>query len=136
MTIQPLQILGFLVAGIISAYLAYRRGKNPILWFFIGAVLGLIGVFAIFFWTKPRKQPAPLPMAPPPEPRLIGPADKFWYFLDGSHAQVGPVSYQRMKSHWKEGTLSPTTFVWHEELPDWKPLQELIEMPSSEPALK
>ena len=34
-------------AGLISGYLAYRRGKNPILWFLVGALFGLFGVFGL-----------------------------------------------------------------------------------------
>jgi hypothetical protein len=114
------------IAGLISGYLAYKRGKNPTFWFFIGTLFGLFGVFAFFFLSKPKKQPAPLPEVRQPEPYLLGPADKFWYYLDASHSQVGPLSYNGLKSGWKQGTIPLSAFVWHEDLTEWTPLQELI----------
>ncbi len=114
------------VAGLISGYLAYKRGKNPIFWFIIGTLFGLLGVFAFFFLAKPKKQPAPQPEVRQPEPYIHGPADKFWYYLDASHSQIGPLSYNGLKSGWRQGTIPQSAFVWHEDLTDWTPLRELI----------
>lgn len=121
------------IAGIISSYLAYRRGKNPILWFLIGMLFGFFGVFALFFATTSKKQETPTLKAIEPEPYLVGPSNKLWYYLDTSHTQVGPISYNGITSAWKEGKVAPTTFVWHEDLIDWKPLKDLIASKNSQP---
>jgi hypothetical protein len=120
------------IAGLISGYLAYRRGKSPIFWFFIGLLFGFFGVFALFFSTNKRKQSSPSPQAKRPEPYLFGPSNKFWYYLDATNTQVGPMSYNGMANAWKQGVLPPSAFVWHEDLAEWKPLQELIRTESGE----
>jgi hypothetical protein len=123
----PTTILFSSIVGLISSYLAYRRGKSPITWFFIGALFGLLGVFALFFSMKQKKKQPSVPVALP-EPYLSGPSNKFWYYLDASNAQVGPMSHNGMISAWKQGTIPLTTLVWHEDLTEWKALQELIQM--------
>ncbi len=114
----------FLV-GSLSAYLAHRQGKNPYKWFLIGFLFGTLGIIAIFLAPK-SKRTKKLPV-PKPEPRIVGPRDKFWYYLDADHQQMGPVSFVALNRDWKEGKLPSATFVWHEELPNWKPLHELIQ---------
>jgi uncharacterized membrane protein YfcA len=114
------------ITGLITAYVANRRARKPIPWFFVGFCFGLLGL--LFFFVMPqKKKPAPLPsVKPEPQPYILGPADKYWYWLDASHAQVGPMSYTALSNHWKQGKIKPETYVWHEDLTDWKPLQELI----------
>ena len=114
-------------SGIITAYIAHRKERNPLPWFFVGFIFGLIGLLFFFFLPRAKKKETPITLQKiGPQPYLFGPADKFWYFLDKDHAQVGPMSYSALSDHWKKGSIHPTTFVWHEELTDWKPLQELI----------
>jgi len=127
--ITPLTILFAALTGFLGAYLAKRRGRNPYLWFFMGSFFGILGAFAIFFAPskkKPVRQPVEAAAAPELPPSIQGPSDKFWYYLDPSHQQVGPMSHDALTAAWSQGKISLTTYVWHEELPDWKPLQELI----------
>jgi len=116
-------IAGFIM-GLISAYLAQRRGRNPIFWFFMGLIFGVFGL--LFFFNIPAKKKLPPISKPQPQPYVFGPSDKFWYFLDDTHTQIGPMSYIALSNQWRQGKIKPATFVWHEDLPDWKPLQELI----------
>ncbi|MDP1609003.1 MAG: DUF4339 domain-containing protein [Chlamydiales bacterium] len=121
--------------GTLSAYLAFRQGRNPYLWFCIGTFFGLIGVFALFI-APPKRKPQPTPpstLPAIPEQVIIGPSDKFWYYLNEAHEQLGPMSFQALNRAWKQGTITIKTFVWHEQLSDWKPLEECIEtkMPST-----
>lgn len=111
--------------GLLSAYIAARRGKDPYFWFFIGAIFGLLGTLTLFFLSPAKKKPK--------KPALIiesfieGPAQKFWYYLDPSHQKIGPMSLAALTKAWKNGTISQTTFIWHEELSDWKPLEQCIQ---------
>lgn len=120
---NPLMIAIAPIIGAFSAYLAYRRGRNPYLWFIVGFLFGVFGIFAIFFATGPKKA-----KIPPLEPiyTIQGPTDKFWYYLDPTHQQQGPMSREALANAWKEGKIDLSTYVWHEELPEWKPLKETV----------
>ncbi|MDE3045192.1 MAG: DUF4339 domain-containing protein [Verrucomicrobiota bacterium] len=125
-------VLASTAVGLLSAYIAHRRGRNPLGWFAIGFFFGLLGILAIFFAPPSRKEKEKempsQPIKPVPKPYLFGPINKFWYYLDPSHQQVGPMSYEAVSNAWKEGKISPKTFVWNEDLEEWKPLQDLIRL--------
>jgi len=126
----PSLLLASSAVGLISSYLAHKRGKNPLLWFILGFLFGIFGIFAIFFASKARTQRVSTPRPTTPQPYLDGPVGSFWYYLDPTHQQVGPMSYDLMTKAWKNGTVSPATLVWHEAMTDWRPLQELIKVKS------
>ena len=106
--------------GILSAYLAYRRGRNPYIWFFIGGFFGLLGTIFLFFAPRSKKaEEASKPLTPPKsEPYLFGPAEKFWYYLDNGQAQIGPIVIvpslltgnreKLIQAHWSGTKTSPT----------------------------
>jgi hypothetical protein len=127
--ITPLTLLAALLTGLLGAYLAHKRGRNPYIWFCIGSFFGILGAFAIFFAPSRKKalsKPAPPIPVREPEPTIQGPSDKFWYYLNPEHQQVGPMSLDGLTNAWRQRKISLTTYVWNEELPDWKPLQELL----------
>ena len=109
--------------GTLSAYLAHKRGRNPYAWFFIGVFFGLLGMIAIFF-APSQKNPKPVPQTS--EPTLVGPTDRLWYYLDETHQQIGPMSFDALNKSWKLGKVPPSSYLWNESLPDWKPLQDFI----------
>jgi len=118
-------ISAFLI-GILSAYLAYRKGRNLYLWFFLGFVFGIFGILAIFFAPSEKKKPLSTPIPVKPEPAIQGPKDKFWYYLDPVNEQHGPMSHDALTCALKDGKVTPSTFVWHEDLAEWKPLKEML----------
>jgi uncharacterized protein DUF4339 len=127
--ISPLTIFVALLTGALGAYLAHRRGRNPYLWFCIGSFFGILGAFAIFFAPSRKKifaKAEPESAEQPPPPAIQGPSDKFWYYLNPEHQRIGPMSLDGLTNAWRQGKISLTTYVWNEELPDWKPLQELL----------
>jgi hypothetical protein len=118
-----------IICASIAAFIAQRKKANPYLWFAIGFIFGILGIFAVFFIpTKTKSKLASLPPepAPRPEPVLRGPKDKFWYYVDKSKTQQGPVSFQAVQQFFKEGTISANTFVWHEDLSEWTQLENLL----------
>jgi len=125
MQLSPMLILASVAMGFLSAFFAKRRGRNPYTWFFVGFFFGLLGIMAIFFAPAPKKKLAPQPPSKP-LPTIEGPSNKFWYYLDSSHAQVGPISHSGLTSIWRQGKISLSTYVWHEELPEWKLLKEMV----------
>jgi hypothetical protein len=114
--------------GCASAYLARKRGKNPLFWFATGFLFGLIGVVAILFAPKPKRKTRKATPPRTPEPVLDGPVDKFWYYLDAAHITSPPMSHQAITKEWKSGRLSPKTFIWHEDLSNWTPLEEIVKL--------
>ena len=124
--LTPAALIGACIIGSLAAYLSYRRGKNPYLWFFIGFFFGLLGIMAIFFAPFSKKKLPPAPAQAVPVFSIPGPTDKFWYYLDSSRQQQGPMSHHALVSAWKKGSVTLSTLVWNEELPEWKPLQELV----------
>ena len=115
------------LAGLISAYIAQRRGRNPYFWFGIGFLFGLIGVLAIFIIPNPKRvQREEVTTQSEPKPYIDGPIDRFWYYLDGSRQQQGPMSHDALTEAWKRGKITISTLVWYEDLANWTELQELI----------
>ena len=121
---SPFMLVTAAFMGVVSAYLAAKRGKNPYLWFVLGFSFGIFGIFAIFFASMSKKAQKPLPRQPVYQ--LDGPSDKFWYYLDPSHTQQGPMSRDALLTAWRAGKVNLSTLIWHEELTDWKPLQESL----------
>ncbi|EKE09273.1 MAG: hypothetical protein ACD_16C00199G0003 [uncultured bacterium] len=130
---NPLMLVSAAVMGCISAFLAYKRDRSPYLWFALGFLFGIFGIFAIFFFTTKKKQQ--LPNLPTKEPMLIieGPTDKFWYYLDLTHKQKGPMSHQALTKAFKEGVVGPSTYIWNEEMPEWKLLKDALKTEHSSP---
>lgn len=124
--ISPLMLISAFVFGLLSSFLAYKRGRNPYLWFFLGFLFGIFGIFAIFFATGEKKRAPHSERKGEPVFSIHGPLDKFWYYLDPSHQQQGPMSRDALNNAWKEGKIDSSTYVWNEEMTEWKPLKEMI----------
>jgi hypothetical protein len=86
----------------------------------------MLGTLALFFAPIGRKKKVQAPVLIEPEPYLFGPIDKFWYYVDGSNSRVGPLSHDSISDEWKTGKITNKTYIWHEDLTEWKPLEELI----------
>lgn len=128
-SINPATIFAAFLFGAISAYAAYRRGRNPYKWFFAGFLFGALG--AVFIFLAPKKKTVPQAAAAQPieeklPPAILGPSDKFWYYLDPSHEQQGPMSHTALTSALRQGKISLSTYVWNEEMSDWKELKEFV----------
>ncbi|PIS01956.1 MAG: hypothetical protein COT85_07375 [Chlamydiae bacterium CG10_big_fil_rev_8_21_14_0_10_42_34] len=124
-TVTPLMIFSAFAIGSIASYLAYKRERNPYIWFVVGFLFGIFGIFAIFFAAGKKKS---VPSTEKKEPvfNIDGPKDKFWYYLDNLQQRQGPVSHDALTSAWKSGEVDVSTFVWNEEMTDWKPLKETL----------
>ncbi len=124
--IQLFTVAMWLAFGAMAAYVAKSRGKNPYLWFALGTLLGLIGVFFIFFMPKAKAAPV---AEQPKEPTLNVPAESaslFWYYLTPENEQRGPMSFDALTQTWREQRITPETYVWNETLKDWVPLSNYL----------
>lgn len=134
MQVNLLSIFIWIVFGCVTAYFAKTRGRNVYGWFFIGLFLGLIGLCLVFIFPKKN-----LPVQKSDEPVTIdivpdAPEDhknKFWYYLDETNKQMGPMSFNALVRDWKEGKVHPQTQVWNENLTHWKPFSEFLKKPTS-----
>lgn len=120
--ISPLTLVGSLLFGIVAAVYAKKRGKNPYLWFVIGSLLGVIGVFLLFFMPKPAKRTE----APTVDDIRRAPQDLLWYYLDEERQQRGPFSYEVVQRALQEGKLSSKSYVWNPSLDRWLLLEEAL----------
>ena len=46
-------------------------------------------------------------------------------YLNRDGQQMGPYSLEQIQRHLAEGSVLPADLAWHEELPEWVPVQQL-----------
>lgn len=125
--------VALITIGAISAWLAKKRGKNPVLWFFLGMLFGIFGLIFLFF-SRPAQAPSRAQAAPQSDPNTIDitpkvdatAKEKFWYYLDPQNSQQGPMSFDGLIRAFREKKISPQTFVWNETLENWQPLGDFM----------
>lgn len=117
-------VLLSLVSGATTAYIAKRKGQNPYLWLAIGLLLGAFGVFAFFFLPTAKK--ARRKRRTLQERYLIGPIDRFWYYVDKDGNPIGPMSHTALSRAFREGKINQKTLVWHDQMKDWKEVESFL----------
>lgn len=121
--------------GFVTSKLAEQRGRNPYVWFMIGALAGILGIAALFLldYIQPvqkedEKETAPKELEsdlPPPPQEKINPLELgVWYFVDQDKKQRGPLDFTDMFITWEDGRIPSDALVWHESFADWKHLSE------------
>lgn len=125
-----------LIFGIICSYVAVKRGRNQIRWFVGGCLFGLLALLFLYllppaFKRKQGEKKAPsYPLFPSEEEKApLHPFQKkLWYYLDQESKQYGPMSFDALKKGWKEGKVQEKTYLWNEDLENWKLLEEMKEI--------
>jgi hypothetical protein len=109
-------IISWLITGIISAFIAYKKQKNIYLWFFIGFVLGIFGiVILLFLYKKPKSK----------EVKIEAPLEDeehdnfFWYYLDEENKTIGPMSHSVLKNNFNIGKINNNTYIWNDSMSSW-----------------
>ena len=131
---QTTQIFISLIAnsilGMACSYIAKKRGRHPIAWFGGGLFFGILAILALFILparkTKATTETPTELKIPVLTPLSSAHAEKLWYYLDEKKQQFGPMSFNALSRAWKEGTVQEQTFVWNEEMVDWKHFKEVI----------
>jgi hypothetical protein len=134
-TFNPILIIFWVILGSITAYFAQKKGKNPYLWFTIGSLLGLVGL-AILFFISAREKKKVFMFKRPHLKKPLSEMDifftkpdnlkKLWYYLDNDNKQFGPVSLDWLRKKWDDDVISSSSYVWHEELDNWKKIQDFF----------
>lgn len=143
-------LLSFLLLLIIAGFTAYYanlKGRNPLIWFLIGILLGIFAPLILLFFPavkKPEDDGLPTMTLSPPDPSLQQlsetlplPTDsphpeeenKLWYYLDQEHQPMGPVSIIALRELWNRGLLELNHYVWTNGMEQWQKVESL-------PALK
>lgn len=126
-----------ILMGFFCAKTANARGRNPNLWFLLGASLGLLAMLFLFVLppkplTAPSIQEAPNKGRPPPsfipaEDVGSAPPKPLWYYLDKEEKQCGPMSFHALREAWEAEEISTNTYLWNETMNDWQTLESLPE---------
>ncbi|MDN3508826.1 MAG: DUF4339 domain-containing protein [Candidatus Neptunochlamydia sp.] len=106
------------------------------IWFALGALLGLIAIIVLYV-LPPKGATAPArvlsgkqkqdntPPYLPSEDVATRPPEALWYYLDKENNQYGPMSFNALKSAWNHKEIDPCTYVWNENMEEWKTLENL-----------
>ncbi len=127
-------ILVWLFFGFLCSYLAKKKGKPTLLWFFIGLFLGILGVllFVILSFLENRKiltpHASPPPKHPVPATSLSPPLNQIWYYLDKSRQPQGPLALSELNTLWQGQQLNEQSYLWTEGMVEWKKLHDLTEV--------
>ncbi len=140
-------IIFALIIACCTAYYANRKGRNPIIWFILGILLGIIAPLILLFLptvnggrnvekpTMSVSNPDPLlrqqPPLPPPSPAELKhqeEEEKLWYYLDQQHQQMGPVSIVALRELWNTGRLNLNSYVWTNGMSQWEKVDQLSEL--------
>lgn len=123
------------LSSLIQGYCCYRiaeqqKGRDP--WFgaALGVCFGIFGILALLLFP-PKRQRKQTKQAPRKKASLLGPQDKLWYYLENNDTRVGPISFLALNEAWNQGRIKRSTYVWNEELTDWKLLKEFLKTTSS-----
>lgn len=131
-------LISWTLIGYLCSRIAQNRGRNPMLWFILGAILGLIAVIVLYILPS-RVVVASAGAIPenkvsdedvsyiPPEDVASRPPEALWYYLDKENNQFGPMSFNALQSAWNSDEINAATYVWNEKMEDWKTLEELPE---------
>lgn len=123
-------IFACVIAGITSYY-ADQRGRNPGIWFLLGALFGILGLLFLFLLPSYKKAEEETPIVQPPIAEIQNESphqeylDKVWYYLDLKHHQQGPLTLAALRLAWHRKTISAESWVWCEGMPEWKLVHEL-----------
>lgn len=145
MTIYPLfSAIIWLFLGTLTSYIAKKRNRHPVYWFFIGAFLGVIGLIILYLLPSKvrdlqllpalnKQSPAPqlhseLSLSPSKNLESHPQKEQLWYYLDKENKQFGPMSLYGLKQSWVDDLMTSSTYVWNEEMEDWKHLEDLPEI--------
>ncbi len=130
-----LSIILWLLISTATAYFANQRGRDPLVWFMVGMLLGFLGLLLLFLLppvneeVKPPEEAEYQILDQPKETSLTTLHHDYlikdWYYYDADKNRQGPIRFEILKNLWKEGTIGQDTFVWSEGMDKWKKIEEV-----------
>lgn len=129
-----------------TAYFAKQRNRNPVLWFFIGLLLGILSLPLILLLpakavpvAEKQGEVAPVSLSEahseaalpadnsrnfPPIKRIPTSLTNQWYYVDDNQNIIGPFIISELRREIVTKKLDTSIYVWCEEFDDWMQLQE------------
>lgn len=124
-------IVLWLCLGTATAYFADQRGRDPLVWFMLGMLLGFLGLLLLFL-LPPVSDEGPVEEA---EYNLLNQKEvspqshdymiKEWFYYDDRRNRQGPIRFENLRELWKKGHIGEETFVWSEGMDGWKKIEEI-----------
>lgn len=124
-------IISWLLFGGASSYFAGQRGRDPFAWFFIGMLLGILGLLLLFLLPPVNQEEAiskEIALEKPKEESWTGIRLKEWYYLNSDRQQVGPSPYSALRDMWDLKKITDQTYVWCDGMEGWKKIAEMPEL--------
>ncbi|MDQ3205711.1 MAG: GYF domain-containing protein [Pseudomonadota bacterium] len=50
-----------------------------------------------------------------------------WYYHDPAQGRVGPLTAEQMRARYRDRRILRDTLAWHRDLPEWQPIERLVE---------
>jgi hypothetical protein len=137
-------LIAWLISGAVTALIAKQKNRNPIAWFFIGLLFGVLGILAItVLAAKPSKKDAEVASVAISEARSesalpadsgrshLGPVKRIptnkslqWYYLNKNVDTIGPLTVDDLRRQIFDNKLDGSTYIWCEEFADWSQISE------------
>lgn len=142
MTLLTSALVG-LIFGWVNAFIASKKGRDPLLWFVLGLFFALISLIILLVLpaVKPKKRVegdspfvgTTIDVTPlgakegvtTTEIRLDSVEDQSWFYLDERRQQKGPITFLQLKELFKERIVVDNTYLWSEGMSEWMPLSRL-----------
>lgn len=144
-----LTIILWILTGLATGYLAYRRGRDPYIWFALGIFFGILAILVLVLLPPTKmeeeemaaneraeeitegrerqlKEQEKQENAPDLLPQSV--ETKEWFYLDKAKQQQGPISFYSLNALWENGEVDPRSYVWTEGMPEWKKIQDLPDL--------
>ena len=132
MHIPPITLAFWLLMGVSAGYIAEKRGRNPWIWFTVGAFTSLLGVAAIYWFLPEAKKDRTMKQTVTNALQETATSvvderwtSQSWHYLNEDHSEMGPVNFDELRQLWNRGKLQSSSFVWHEGLKDWMKVNHL-----------
>jgi hypothetical protein len=136
-----LTLLLNILFGWLTASYAQARGRDPFIWFAVGAFFNLFGLLALFLLPdarnpeeKEKEQEETDSSAQRNETIEVKPSEVYtvtefhqheWFYYDTNRQQNGPIDFEQLKKLWISREINDATFIWHEGMSNWQKIGDL-----------
>ena len=121
-----LSIIFSCVFAFLSYHYASKRGRDPYIWFFLGFIFGLFGLIALFILPDIKKITSP--SLPPKQQKYSPILYQEWFYIDSNKEQQPPITFEKLKTMWNDGTLKSSSYVWTKGMDNWKQIKNHDEL--------